>query len=771
MSIDRQLLQQLSTPSFPESKGISGLVRSIHRDPSLREWVTIESDAIAPIPIYRDGEWRILCLLAVPIKLTDRMNGWMAPWGAVEWSWLKQQVTQRLDLRKLPQTAALRQSKPQIDGSTCSLTQRQRIQKEEVLFQELEQFLERGGDSAQLPILLPHYKDLLSPDLCAYYWTLAPECQEWLNFNPIRMASSATDSSSCDFAEQIQNWFDRCLSLANNFAIAEFKTELQTLKARQQFPGFRLAFVGEFSRGKSTLINRLLEQSLLPVGAAPTTATMTSLLPGAENRMEVFSQGKKEVRELQASSWADLLAIDTLEPNQPELPHVRLTLDHSWLCEQDLEIVDTPGAGDLNRDRSEAVFELLNRCDAAVLVISATSPLSMTERFFLEREVIGRHVPQTLVVVTQLDCIAGAERSRIFEFVRSRISEISPAIPVLPASALDDSTTDVEVLASTRHHIAKIATRNDRRFWRNRQILAQLIDQLSHVIEICETAITATQLNEVEREEAIEKEKLLQRNAQLTWEDLRLELESKRLYCNQQLKQKIQNAKDELWEVLELESSKVPDPKFWWERDLPIRLRRELVALSRKSEDFLTKAIAQDFDWFQKEVSHRFGSQLRRKSSQFQDYSVQPLNLPKADLEDIKQYRLMTRIGTGVGMLASVILQFPIGMMISGVGLVSEPILGNKLDHQRKAVRQLLKQFLEQSVDAYCEEVSDRLTKLYHQLIQDSQREQIVWQTSRIRAIQNFYHKQNDSDTWQREIEEALTLKQEIASALQRLEP
>jgi ribosome biogenesis GTPase A len=56
--------------------------------------------------------------------------------------------------------------------------------------------------------------------------------------------------------------------------------EWQRLFVRLNEPTFSVAVAGEFSRGKSTLINRLLGADLLPVGDLPTTALLTHVRHG-----------------------------------------------------------------------------------------------------------------------------------------------------------------------------------------------------------------------------------------------------------------------------------------------------------------------------------------------------------------------------------------------------------------------------------------------------------------------------------------------------------
>jgi ribosome biogenesis GTPase A len=171
--------------------------------------------------------------------------------------------------------------------------------------------------------------------------------------------------------EHIESWIERCLRLAEAISCIEIITALTELDVRWQFPGFRLAFVGEFSRGKSTLINRLLERDLLPTGAKPTTGTLVSMLPGTTEQMEVCTPNNGWIaRPIEESSWRDLLASEQDKDDQQQLTQVRLTLDHLWLRAIDVELIDTPGAGDLNGNRTALLCDLLSRCDAAVILVN-----------------------------------------------------------------------------------------------------------------------------------------------------------------------------------------------------------------------------------------------------------------------------------------------------------------------------------------------------------------------------------------------------------------
>jgi len=58
---------------------------------------------------------------------------------------------------------------------------------------------------------------------------------------------------------------------------------------------FNVAVLGQFKRGKSTLINALLGRSLLPTDVAPLTSTITIVEHGKEETARVlYADGRRE---------------------------------------------------------------------------------------------------------------------------------------------------------------------------------------------------------------------------------------------------------------------------------------------------------------------------------------------------------------------------------------------------------------------------------------------------------------------------------------------
>lgn len=576
----------------------------------------------------------------------------------------------------------------------------------------------------------------------------------------MRRSDAPTDLSS-----HIGPWLRQCEAMAQSFAMPSMATALHALDARWRQPGCRLAFIGEFSRGKSTLINRLFGRQLVPVGPLPTTATLTSLIAGSEERMELScAHGHREVRPLQPSSWTDLVGKDGMAGDQEVLAGVRLTVDSAWLRDHDLELIDTPGVSDPQARRAALVGDLLNQCDAAVLLVSAALPFSMTEAAFLEQHVIGRHVPCAMVVVSKLDTLPAEERPAALEVIHCRVAQISTAIPVLPAHGVEGIATDDEALQTLRAQIEAMVARNDRRAWRGQQVAWHLSDQLGHVLSTGAAALEAARMSTAERQQALLEAQAAQRDSELAWANVLIDLDCRRLQREKTLREKIAQSAAELQEMLAYDLSRSPDPKSWWERDLPFRLRREVLALGQKSESALMTALAKDFEWLQAEVARSFAVRIARKTGEPTHPIAAIPAYRELPLSDVQRYRFLTRLGTGAAMVGSFLFAIPLGLAFSGAGLLAEPYFHKKVAEQKARVGRELAHTVDHTIDQYCQRVSERLRQLYSHLAQETRREQLAWQADRTAAIKASTAG-TDARDWQGLVQAAGDLRQEILEA------
>ncbi|WP_144052082.1 dynamin family protein [Gloeocapsa sp. PCC 73106] len=468
---------------------------------------------------------------------------------------------------------------------------------------------------------------------------LIPESQKWLRSDVKTSLRVETPyQQPTDLTERIGPWLRQSFKLVESSKLENMVATLQALETHSYLPSFQLAMVGEFNRGKSTLINRLLGRSLVPVGKLSTTAIITSITAGVEESMKVrFSQEQSEVRSLQESSWNDLL--ETGE----KVVRVELTIDNPWLRSLDINLIDTPGIGNLYEHHTSLVFDLLSRCDAAILVVSAMSPFGMVEETFIKQEMIARHIDRILIVVSYLDTFTLENRARLLAHIRERVLKISDKITILPLHPVDNTTEEV-VLDTLRTQITAMVSQGDRRAWRSQQVAGQLADYLSQIGKIGEEAIATARMNPVERDKALQQVRAEVQKAENRWLEIRSELDKRCQQCYQLLKEKIISSKTDLLDTLSFELSRTANPKIWWERELPFRLRREFPSISRKSRDLFMKLIARDFTWLQNEVSQSFGIKMTSTTANSLASTTESLDMGydpnQLEMTDLQKFRL-----------------------------------------------------------------------------------------------------------------------------------
>ena len=160
---------------------------------------------------------------------------------------------------------------------------------------------------------------------------------------------------------------------------------------------FRIVFVGGFSRGKSTVVNALLGEKILPSKLSPTTAVITIVRYGEDKQATIFYKDKQMKPEtVPIERLREFVIIpkgghteDSLG-SRIDTPIEKIEISYPFdLCRNGVEIVDTPGLDD-DYSRNKIVMGYLPNSDAAVVVLSSQQVLTEDETRLIEEELIPR---------------------------------------------------------------------------------------------------------------------------------------------------------------------------------------------------------------------------------------------------------------------------------------------------------------------------------------------------------------------------------------------
>ncbi|MGN8448228.1 dynamin family protein [Helicobacter pylori] len=158
------------------------------------------------------------------------------------------------------------------------------------------------------------------------------------------------------------------------------KTECSTLLASIQKQQLVIPVVGNFSAGKSTLLNRFLEKSVLPTGITPETSLATELHYSANERIEAFSNNdeKTESFELNEQSF------EVIKENAAKYSYLKVYLNNEALKDSvPLVFVDMPGFDSPISSHTHAILEYLER-GVHFVILASVEEGSLTKRMVRE---------------------------------------------------------------------------------------------------------------------------------------------------------------------------------------------------------------------------------------------------------------------------------------------------------------------------------------------------------------------------------------------------
>lgn len=170
---------------------------------------------------------------------------------------------------------------------------------------------------------------------------------------------------------------NRIIEIAESLEQKSIAERLRAIDERTKNPSAQLILplIGEFSAGKTSLINALTDSKVLETASLPTTATLYQIIFGAPENKAVALSAEGEEVELQL----DALKNDELK----KYPTVNL-FDTSTKVPKDIIFVDTPGLSSPDPKHREVLISILPRVDAILLTVDANQPITRSLLAFVK---------------------------------------------------------------------------------------------------------------------------------------------------------------------------------------------------------------------------------------------------------------------------------------------------------------------------------------------------------------------------------------------------
>jgi predicted GTPase len=269
----------------------------------------------------------------------------------------------------------------------------------------------------------------------------------------------AETSASVDGASRLM----RLATLAEELEADPVAEETRELAARVAEGRFYVACVGQFKRGKSTLLNALVGHEVVPTGFVPVTAVPTVIRFGDELHARI---------RMRDGSWREIAMTDLKEYVTEELnPENKKAVDGaevfvpSALLSSGMCFVDTPGLGSVFFGNTATTQAFIPHIDAALVVIGADPPIGGEELALVGA--VGKQVQDLILVINKADRTSDPERAAAVKFTREILEKrlhrpMGDVFEVSAAERMEDRgpLRDWERLLASLHHLVEDSGRN-----------------------------------------------------------------------------------------------------------------------------------------------------------------------------------------------------------------------------------------------------------------------------------------------------------------------
>ena len=217
-------------------------------------------------------------------------------------------------------------------------------------------------------------------------------------------------------------------------------------------PNYDIVVCGEVKKGKSTLLNAIIGQDILPVDNEIATSQVFRISNSAvESYALVFDDGSQqsisrdELSKYGSQTDANLYGSNSF--NGKTIAHIQIHIPVEFLPEN-VSLVDTPGLGAIYKSHEWITQNYVKKAAGVIFVFDSTSPLVKAEEDFTKK--VLKITPYMMFVMTKIDTVATSEWTSLLHRTEDKLSELfrsleldSPTIfPVSSKALRKASETD-----------------------------------------------------------------------------------------------------------------------------------------------------------------------------------------------------------------------------------------------------------------------------------------------------------------------------------------
>lgn len=324
------------------------------------------------------------------------------------------------------------------------------------------------------------------------------------NFELHNISKESAFSLSCEAKEStLHTKLNELASIANALHADGAETILGRIENRiSEHKIQKIAVVGRYSTGKSSLINALLGKDILPSSPVPTTKAITYIIKGSEPSL--FSEMRdgeivihQSIKDLKNLYDKDIQKAAKITVSLPDFPF------------SDLTIADTPGLEDPDHSVTQLTLDILPETDAIVVVLDANYMQSKVEFEFIASLLQNDRERKLFVVINKADGKSEAEIKKLEQLCRAHLINYNiPNARVFVVSAKEGQTN--AGFLGFKAALFKFL-HNDIKEEALRHVESELNAYSKTLLDACNNAV---EISSLEKQESFAKQKTAAENIQ-----------------------------------------------------------------------------------------------------------------------------------------------------------------------------------------------------------------------------------------------------------------
>jgi GTPase Era involved in 16S rRNA processing len=207
----------------------------------------------------------------------------------------------------------------------------------------------------------------------------------------------------------------------NDAGTNELLVKIENKKDQLVNSKFRILILGEFKKGKSTFINSLLGEEILPAYSMPCTDVINEVVWGKETKIIIKKQNLEEIeiKPIDLEKYVTIKGEHNTDDNKTILAQISHPLEY---CKNGVIVLDTPGLNE-NIKRTSTTLGYLSNADAIIFVLSADQPCSMTEMDTIHSLSVDFGFNNIFFVCNRMNSIREKEKSSLINFMKEKLSK------------------------------------------------------------------------------------------------------------------------------------------------------------------------------------------------------------------------------------------------------------------------------------------------------------------------------------------------------------